>query len=130
MYGLGLIIIILIILLSVYYTHNGMNLVHDLTPILLISIDEARARRFGLIIDVRSPEERTQLGYYPDSIPISIHDLQKGLALDISNKSTPILIYSNGDSRAEAAATIVYHMGYRNVRYIDTNYLSLLPGSS
>jgi rhodanese-related sulfurtransferase len=130
MYGLGLIIIILIILLSVYYTHNGMKLVHDLTPLLLISVDEARSRRFGLIIDVRSPEERSQLGFYPESIPISIHDLQKGVALDISNKSTPILIYSNGDNRAEIAASIVYRMGYRNVRYINTTYLSLLPGSS
>ena len=130
MYGLGLIIVILIVILSVYYTHNGMNLVHDITPSLHISVAEARSRRFGLIIDVRTAEERSHLGYYPESIPISIHDLQKGIALDISNKNTPILIYSNGDNRAKIATDIVYRMGYRNVRYINTTYLSLLPGSS
>ena len=107
-----------------------MNLVHDISPSLDISIDEARSRRFGIIIDVRTTEERSQLGYYPESIPISIHDLQKGISLDISNKNTPILIYSNGDSRAMVAADIVYHMGYHNVRYINATYLSLLPGSS
>jgi len=130
MYGLGLIIVILIVILSVYYTHNGMNLVHNIIPSLHISTAEARSQRFGLILDVRTPEERTQLGYYPESIPMSIYDLQKGIALDISNKNTPILIYSNGDSRAEIAATIIYRMGYQNVRYISTSYLSLLPGSS
>lgn len=107
-----------------------MNLVHNIIPSLHISTAEARSQRFGLIIDVRTPEERTQLGYYPESIPMSIYDLQKGIALDISNKNTPILIYSNGDSRAEIAATIIYRMGYQNVRYISTSYLSLLPGSS
>lgn len=130
MYGRGLIIVILIIVLAVYYTHNGFNLVHDITPSLHISIDEARSRRFGLIIDVRTAEERAQLGYYPQSIPMSIHDIQKGISLDISNKNTPILIYSNGDGRAKAAADIVYHMGYHNVSYISSTYLSLLPGSS
>jgi rhodanese-related sulfurtransferase len=107
-----------------------MNVEHDIMPSLEISVAEARSRRFGLIIDVRSPEERSYLGYYPQSIPISIHDLQKGIALDISNKNTPILIYSNGDNRAAKAADTVYRMGYPNVRYINTTYLSLLPGSS
>jgi rhodanese-related sulfurtransferase len=130
MYGRGLIIVILIVVLAVYYTHNGMHLGHDITPSLHISVEEARSRRFGLIIDVRTTEERSQLGYYPQSIPIDIHDIQKGISLDISNKNTPILIYSNADGRAKVAADIIYYMGYRNVRYITTTYLSLLPGSS
>ena len=130
MYGRGLIIVILIVVLAVYYTHNGMHLGHDIIPSLHISVEEARSRRFGLIIDVRTAEERSQLGYYPQSIPMSIQDIQKGISLDISNKNTPILIYSNGDGRSKVAADIVYHMGYRNVRYISATYLSLLPGSS
>jgi len=130
MYGRGLIIVILIVILAVYYMHNGMHLVHDIIPSLHISVEEARSRRFGLIIDVRTAEERAQLGYYPQSIPMDIHDIQKGISLDISNKNTPILIYSNGDGRAKVAAEVVYHMGYRNVLYISATYLSLLPGSS
>ena len=130
MYGRGLIIVILIVVLAVYYMHNGMNLVHDIMPSLHISVEEARSRRFGLIIDVRTAEERAQLGYYPQSIPMSIHDIQKGISLDISNKNTPILIYCNGGERAKVAADVIYHMGYHNVRYISASYLSLLPGSS
>jgi rhodanese-related sulfurtransferase len=130
MYGRGLIIVIIIVILAVYYTHNGMHMVHDITPSLHISIAEARSRRFGLIIDVRTAEERAQFGYYPESIPMSIHDIQKGISLDISNKNTPILIYCNGGNRAKVAADIVYRMGYPNVRYISSTYLSLLPGSS
>ncbi len=97
---------------------------------LEISVAEARAKRFGLIIDVRTPKEREQLGYYPNSIPISIDMLDRQVPIDISNKNTNILIYSNGDERAARAAEILYKMGYRNAKYISKTYLSLLPGSS
>jgi rhodanese-related sulfurtransferase len=97
---------------------------------LRISIGEAKSRRFGLIIDVRTPKERELLGYYPNSIPISPERLQQEVPLDISSKNTWILVYSNGDPRAAAAAEILYRMGYRNVRYIKETYLSLMPGSS
>jgi rhodanese-related sulfurtransferase len=97
---------------------------------LKIGIPEAKGRRFGLIIDVRTPKERQQLGFYPNSIPISISTLQTQVPLDISNKNTWILIYSNADNRAQIAANRLYKMGYRNVRYINESYLSLMPGSS
>ncbi len=97
---------------------------------LRISVGEAKARRFGLIIDVRTPKERELLGYYPNSIPISPQKLQQQVPLDISSKNTWILVYSNGDNRAAVAAEILYRMGYRNVRYIKETYLSLMPGSS
>jgi rhodanese-related sulfurtransferase len=96
---------------------------------LRISIEIAKSKRFGLIIDVRSLKERATLGFYPSSIPISIQALRTQLPLDISNKQTPILVYSNGDSRAAEAASIIYQMGYRNVSYIDKPYLALMPGS-
>lgn len=97
--------------------------------ILKIDISEAKSRRFGLIIDLRTPKERSTLGYYPNSIPISIDKLQTEVPLDISSKNTWILVYSNGDSRAQMGAEILYKMGYHNVRYITQTYLSLMPGS-
>ena len=97
---------------------------------LLIGIPEARSRRFGLIIDTRTPNERETLGYYPNSIPISIDMLQSQVPMDISNKKTWILVYSNGDDRAKVGADTLYRMGYPNVRYINQSYLSLMPGST
>ena len=95
---------------------------------LRISVAEARARRFGLIIDVRTPIERDQMGYYPNSIPISMEKLRTEVPLDISSKRTWILVYS-GDNRAAVAAEILYGMGYSNVKYITESYLKLMPGS-
>ena len=128
--GKGLIIVILIVILALCYIYMPVDsVVYKTTPSLRISIEEARAKRFGLIIDVRTPKERSELGYYPLSIPISMNMLEKEIPLDISNKNTPILIYSNGDTRAEKAAERVYRMGYHHVSYIDGTYLQLLPGS-
>ncbi len=104
---------------------------------LLIDISRAKAQRFGLILDVRTPKEREELGYYPNSIPVSMNELQTEVPFllgtkpnDLSEKKTNILIYSTpGDRRAENAAEILYQMGYRNVRYINQSFLRLLPGS-
>ncbi len=119
--------VIILIVAFVYYCHTDN---FETGPLLRISVGEAKARRFGLIIDVRTPKERELLGYYPNSIPISPQKLQQEVPLDISNKNTWILVYSNGDPRAAAAAEVLYRMGYRNVRYIKETYLSLMPGSS
>ena len=98
---------------------------------LLISVSEARSRRFGLIIDIRTQKERETLGYYPNSIPIALETIQSEVPLDISNKNTWILVYSQeGGVKARLAAETLYRMGYPNVRYIHTSYLSLMPGSS
>jgi rhodanese-related sulfurtransferase len=125
--GKGLMIVILIVILVVSYLH--MQPATYQMPTLRISVEEARSKRFGLIIDVRTPKERSELGYYPLSIPISLDALEKQIPIDISNKNTPILIYSNGDTRAEKAAAMVYRMGYHRVSYMDGTYLQLLPGS-
>jgi rhodanese-related sulfurtransferase len=123
-----LILCILVIICYLGYMYHFNSSYNTLS--LKISIPEAKARRFGLIIDVRTPKERKLLGYYPNSIPISMENLRKQVPLDISSKKTWILVYSNGDSRAEMAAKILYRMGYTNVRYITQTYLSLMPGSS
>ncbi|NBY40130.1 MAG: rhodanese-like domain-containing protein, partial [Flavobacteriia bacterium] len=98
-------------------------------PSLKISVVEARSRRFGLIIDVRTALERELLGYYPNSIPFSLDKLAQQVPLDMPNKNTWILVYSNGrsDKKAEIAAETLYRKGYKNVRYIDESYLSLMP---
>jgi rhodanese-related sulfurtransferase len=127
--GKGLMIVILIVILVLCYLYMPLDRSEHKMPSLRISIEEARMKRFGLIIDVRTPKERSELGYYPLSIPISLNTLEREIPLDISNKNTPILIYSNGDTRAEKAAARVYRMGYHRVSYIDGTYLQLLPGS-
>lgn len=128
---LGYVLTVAIVFIIIYAFFVYISESHKtVTTPLLISIPEARARRFGLIIDTRTPNERETLGYYPNSIPISIEKLQSQVPMDISNKNTWILVYSNGDDRAKVASDILYRMGYPNVRYINQSYLSLLPGST
>ena len=117
-----LIILIIVIIVIIVYSIP----VHK-EPSLKISISEARSRRFGLIIDVRTPKERDQLGYYPNSVPISMERISNQVPLDISSKNTWILVYS-GDNRETIAAEVLYRMGYRNVKYIKESYLKLMPG--
>lgn len=121
--------IILAAILYLVYTHMDMGS----EPHFEISAQEARARRFRLIIDVRTPKEREELGYYPNSIPISVEELKKEVPFLIGSGlhslHTPILVYSNGDRRAHLAAEMLYQLGYTQVRYISQSYLSLLPGS-
>ena len=129
---LGKVLTFVVIFMIIIISYTQMSPVSQSTQSmqsLRISIDEAKAKRFGLIIDVRSLKERALLGFYPLSIPIAMQALRTQLPLDISNKQTPILVYSNGDSRAGEAASIIYQMGYRNVSYIDKPYLALMPGS-
>jgi rhodanese-related sulfurtransferase len=125
----GPILTIIVIIILMYLIYMAIPANYN-QPSLRIGIPEARSRRFGLIIDVRTPKERDQLGYYPNSIPISLEQLRSEVPLDISNKNTWILVYCNTGHRAQMAAEILYNMGYRNVRYINESYLSLMPGSS
>jgi phage shock protein E len=127
---IGPILTILIIAVIVYLVYTYYTRPSTYEKSLKISVAEARSRRFGLIIDVRTPKEREELGYYPNSIPISVERLSKEVPMDISNKNTWILVYCNTGARAGVAAEILYNMGYPNVRYITESYLTLLPGSS
>ena len=118
------IVIIAVILYLVYF--NTKQSPFELS--LKISVAEARSRRFSLIIDVRTALER-ELGYYPNSIPFSLDKLAQQVPLDMPNKNAWILVYSNGrsDKKAVIAAETLYRKGYKNVRYIDESYLSLMP---
>ena len=118
------IVTILIIAIIIYFVY--INQIHN-KPSLKISISEARSKRFGVIIDVRTPKERDQLGYYPNSVPISMENIRNQVPLDIPSKNTHILVYS-GDNRAFVAANTLYIMGYPNVKYITESYIRLMPG--
>jgi len=138
-HNIGSILIIVIFLLLVYLVYTYYDNSSHSEFSLRISVSEARSRIFGFIIDLRSQKERDMLGYYPNSVPISIENISKEVPLDISNKNTWILIYCNAGNKAEnaenvekaeKAAEILYRMGYPNVRYINETYNSLMPGAS
>jgi len=124
----GIILLVaLVIVIAVHAVNQPSSRAPEVS--LQISTGEARARRFGLILDMRNAREREELGYYPNSIPVSIDRLSSEVPFLNSNRAVSILVYSNGDSRAKMAAHALYQMGYRNARYITTSYLALMPGS-
>ena len=125
---IGPILSITVIAVIVYLVYSNTIQTHSELS-LKISVTEARSRRFSLIIDVRTALERELLGYYPNSIPFSLDKLSQQVPLDMPNKNAWILVYSNGrsDKKAEIAAETLYRKGYKNVRYIDESYLSLMP---
>ena len=81
--GSVLTVAILVAVVYVIYTISQQSHRTKVGPSLKISVGEAKARRFGLIIDVRTPKEREQLGYYPNSIPISPDTLSQYLDFSI-----------------------------------------------
>ena len=127
---IGPILSIAVIVVIVFLVYSNTTVSNKKSePSLKISVAEARSRRFGLIIDVRTSLERELLGYYPNSIPFALDKLAQQVPLDMSNKNAWILVYSNGksDKKAVIASEILYRKGYKNVRYIDESYLSLMP---
>ena len=127
---IGPILSIAVITVIVYLVYSNTTFTNKKSELSLkISVAEARSRRFGLIIDVRTVLDRELLGYYPNSIPYSLDKLAQEVPLDMPNKNAWILVYSNGrsDKKAVIAAETLYRKGYKNVRYIDESYLSLMP---
>ena len=124
--SLAIVLVIIITVSTVYISHT-VYASHESTH-LLMSAQDARHARFGMIIDVRTPKEREHLGYYPNSIPLDLDTLRHRIGA-LTSKATTILVYSNGDNKAKLAAELLYSMKFHGVRYIATTYLSLLPGS-
>ena len=130
----NLIIVVLItiligVLIAVYFDFD----LHP-HPKLELSADQVRTdrSRFRIVIDVRDQKERELHGFYPNSIPIEINQLKKEVPFligsGLQSLQTPILIYSNeGDHRSKKAAELLFHLGYKNVKYISKSYQSLLP---
>jgi rhodanese-related sulfurtransferase len=126
----GVILLVALVIIIAIHSVNQSSITRHAPEVSLgISTGEARAKRFGLILDMRSAREREELGYYPNSIPVSLDRLSSEVPFLNSNRAVSILVYSNGDNRAKVAAHALYQMGYRNARYITTSYLALMPGS-
>jgi rhodanese-related sulfurtransferase len=130
----GAIICMTIVLcVMLYVVYQKIEFMHYAVPTLEATIDQARSMRFRLVIDVRTPKEREELGYYPNSIPIAVDQLKKEVPFligsGLQSLQSPILVYSNGDRRAQLAAEMLHALGYTQVRYISKSYLSLMPGS-
>lgn len=104
---------------------------------LRITPEQARRQRFALILDVRTPKEREEFGYYPNSMPVALSQLAEEVPYLLgekpgrqrsSSRPTPLLIYSNaGDGRAKQAAELLYELGFVGTRYIQESYLPMLP---
>lgn len=124
-----IILIVVLILFTIYTVYNNTHILGNNLVSLYINTNDARSKKFQLIIDVRTEKEREELGYYPNSIPLSINKLDEIKSLT-SNHTTSILVYSNGDNLARYAAEKIYALGYHNVQYITTTYLYLLPSSN
>lgn len=122
-----ILLVVLVVVIAIHSVSQSSTRAPDVS--LQISTGEARSKRFGLILDMRNAREREELGYYPNSIPVSLDRLSSEVPFLNSNRATSIMVYSNGDNRAKVAAHALYQMGYRNVRYITTSYLALMPGS-
>lgn len=121
-------IIWVLVALIIYYVYTQALPFYRKSSLVILP-EEVRNHRFSLIIDVRSPKEREEFGYYPNSVPIQLDRLQQEIPIDLAvNHSASILVYSNGDSRAQVAAEIIYSMGYTHVRYLREPYTILMPG--
>ena len=118
-----ILLVLIITVCAVYFSTNDTGFIR---PSLEISVKDARVRRFGLILDVRSLQEREEMGFFPNSIPFDPEDWKKG---GLVGKTTSIMVYSNGDGRAQRVAEHLYQAGYHNIHYITSTFTSLLPGS-
>ncbi len=103
-------------------------------PALAIDPTQARRQRFGIILDLRSPAEREEDGFYPNAIPVEFERIATevpyllGVSPSAPPPPTAILVYSQpGDGRAARAAQELYSLGYRGVRYLETSFKEMLP---
>jgi len=95
-----------------------------------ISVSEAKKRiqkgEIDVILDVRTPLERSTLGVYPGSIPISASELEAKMPQLYPNQQLRILAYCNTGHRARMATDKLHALGYSNTVYISSTYQSLL----
>ena len=121
-------LIITAVILAVVILYNNLAIQAGNNPkSMLISPQEAKARRFGLILDVRTHRERELYGYYPNSVVIPIEELTQTSISDLVSKDTSILIYCKKGRRAGQAALMLKSWGFKNVKYIDQPYTSMMP---
>ena len=95
-----------------------------------ISAPEAKRRiqagEIDLVLDVRTPLERSTLGFYPGSVQIPSADLDVRMPATYPNKQMRILAYCNTGHRARMATDKLHGLGYTNAVFISSTYRSLL----
>lgn len=143
--ALPLLLFFVVLAITFYSMTNPNATLFSFSPFqaadtLRISPEEARRRRFALILDVRTPKERELAGFYPNSLPVD--PTPSSLAQEIpfllgekpghvrpsTPRNTPLLVYSNaGEGRARQAAETLYDLGFIGTRYLSTSYLDMLP---
>ncbi len=112
---LGLVILIIIYFISVYYPYK-------------ISVkkfnNKINKKQFDYILDVRTPEE-WNLGHHKLATLIPIGTFVTELPKLIKNKNSILLIYCKKGIRAEASAKIANRLGYKNVYWMDGTWENL-----
>lgn len=83
--------------------------------------------KVDIIIDVRTKTEYN-IGHYNGSVNIPVNDLTKTSVDKITNKNpkTRILVYCRSGRRAKVAVDKLKMFGYKNIKYIKSEYTSLL----
>lgn len=128
--------LLLVLLLGIllYLLYASIPSLLATTP-LQVSAEQARRQRFALILDARTPRDREEGGFYPNSVPVDPATVQDEVPFllgqrptDRTPRATPILVYSQaGDGKAKQVASTLYAMGYTGIRYLTESYVSLLP---
>ena len=136
---LPVLLLVAVLFIVLYHVKDTSFFSLPSSTTLQLTAEEARRQRFALILDVRTPREREEFGFYPNSIPVDASQLQEEVPYLLGEKpgrqrherpprTTPILVYSNaGDGRAQRAAETLYDLGFVGVRYIQESYLRMLP---
>ena len=110
---------ICVFLYLAYYAYSGNN---------RLSSDEAKKQiDTGLIkhiIDVRSYDEWL-LGHHPKAVHMPSSQIDE-MKLKHIDKDESILVYCNTGQRARYASEKIQKLGFNNVNYIASSYLSLL----
>lgn len=122
-----LIVVVILFAVLIYNKHISYFSNKISSSPMLISPQEAKSRRFGLILDVRSQQERKRYGAYPNSVLIPLEELTEQSINDLVSKDTSILIYCKRGNRAGQAAVMLKNWGFKNVKYINKSYDSMMP---
>ena len=69
----------------------------------------------GIIVDVRTPAERSEFGYIAASVGIVHTEIHTEIAKVAPDKRTPIAVYCRSGRRSKNAAAELAAMGYTNI---------------
>ena len=116
--------LIIIVFLAIFFS-LGLNIDNDRRSSVAIDYKIAqkliKQHYFDYIIDVRSNREWNE-GRLPGAIHIPLNELYNGVKL--YDMSSNILLYSG--LRANTGSKILIQMGFKNVKYLKSDYRKLI----